>query len=268
MRDKKKSTILTTNINFGDWDSVFYDAVVVNEIIDKVLHYLHERKGTSMKRKKYKVFILILLIVCAGLQIFNLSKNKESGKDFEADKYYSVKNEKISINGFDLEIPQIVDMKDENKQQELNEILKNSVKGYFSKISLSSDGIISLFEYSIETKNESKLSILFTYQYYDKNMAHPLISAFATNIDLEKNEIIKLDDFKDRVRLFDKNTFVHVTKRETSLIDDGGILEDKNIDELLQDMDNNNFYFIDDKLGIIFDVPYACGGYSIYEEIN
>ena len=41
MRYEKKSTILTTNINFSDWDSIFYDAVVANAILDRVLHHAH-----------------------------------------------------------------------------------------------------------------------------------------------------------------------------------------------------------------------------------
>ena len=41
MRYEKKSTILTTNIYFSDWDSVFYDAVVANAILDRVLHHSH-----------------------------------------------------------------------------------------------------------------------------------------------------------------------------------------------------------------------------------
>ena len=41
MRYEKKSTILTTNINFGDWDSVFYDAVVADAILNRVLHHSH-----------------------------------------------------------------------------------------------------------------------------------------------------------------------------------------------------------------------------------
>ena len=40
-RYEKKSTILTTNINFSDWDSVFYDAIVANAILDRVLHHAH-----------------------------------------------------------------------------------------------------------------------------------------------------------------------------------------------------------------------------------
>ena len=39
MRYEKKSTIITTNINFGDWESIFYDPVVANAILDRVLHH-------------------------------------------------------------------------------------------------------------------------------------------------------------------------------------------------------------------------------------
>ena len=41
MRYEKKSTIFTTNINFGDWDSIFYDAVVADAILNRILHHSH-----------------------------------------------------------------------------------------------------------------------------------------------------------------------------------------------------------------------------------
>lgn len=41
MRYEKKSIILTTNLNFGDWDKVFYDAVVADAILNRVLHHSH-----------------------------------------------------------------------------------------------------------------------------------------------------------------------------------------------------------------------------------
>lgn len=55
MRYEKKSTILTTNINFSDWDSVFYDAVVANAILDRVLHHSHviTINGHSYRVKDY-----------------------------------------------------------------------------------------------------------------------------------------------------------------------------------------------------------------------
>lgn len=41
MRYEKKSTILTTNINFNNWDEIFYDAVIASAILDRVLHHAH-----------------------------------------------------------------------------------------------------------------------------------------------------------------------------------------------------------------------------------
>lgn len=55
MRYEKKSTILTTNINFNDWDSVFYGAVVANAILDRVLHHANviSITGNSYRIKDY-----------------------------------------------------------------------------------------------------------------------------------------------------------------------------------------------------------------------
>ena len=52
MRYEKKSTILTTNINFSEWDSVFYDAVVANAILDRVLHHANL---VSISGKSYRL---------------------------------------------------------------------------------------------------------------------------------------------------------------------------------------------------------------------
>lgn len=52
MRYEKRSTILTTNINFNEWDDVFYDAVIANAILDRVLHHAHI---VSISGKSYRL---------------------------------------------------------------------------------------------------------------------------------------------------------------------------------------------------------------------
>lgn len=52
MRYEKKSTILTTNINFNDWDSIFKDAVVANAILDRILHHA---KVITINGRSYRV---------------------------------------------------------------------------------------------------------------------------------------------------------------------------------------------------------------------
>jgi len=41
MRYETKSTIFTTNITFEQWDKIFFDAVVANAILDRILHHAH-----------------------------------------------------------------------------------------------------------------------------------------------------------------------------------------------------------------------------------
>ncbi|QXM06169.1 IS21-like element helper ATPase IstB [Crassaminicella indica] len=52
MRYEKKSTILTTNINFNNWDEVFYDAIIASAILDRILHHAHI---ISISGKSYRL---------------------------------------------------------------------------------------------------------------------------------------------------------------------------------------------------------------------
>ena len=54
-RYEKRSTIITTNINFNSWDDVFFDPVIANAILDRVLHHAHvvNITGKSYRLKKY-----------------------------------------------------------------------------------------------------------------------------------------------------------------------------------------------------------------------
>ena len=52
---EKRITILTTNINFNSWDDVFYDPVIANAILDRILHHAHviNITGKSYRLKEY-----------------------------------------------------------------------------------------------------------------------------------------------------------------------------------------------------------------------
>lgn len=52
MRYEKKITILTTNINFNDWDSIFNDTIVANAILDRILHH---SKVITINGRSYRV---------------------------------------------------------------------------------------------------------------------------------------------------------------------------------------------------------------------
>ncbi len=54
-RYEKKSTILTTNINFNNWDDVFFDPIIASAILDRILHHAHvvNITGKSYRLKEY-----------------------------------------------------------------------------------------------------------------------------------------------------------------------------------------------------------------------
>ena len=54
-RYEKRSTIITTNINFSQWDQTFMDPVIANAILDRILHHAHviNITGKSYRLKDY-----------------------------------------------------------------------------------------------------------------------------------------------------------------------------------------------------------------------
>ena len=51
-RYEKFSTIITTNINFSQWDEIFGDVINANAIIDRILHHSHV---VTIKGKSYRL---------------------------------------------------------------------------------------------------------------------------------------------------------------------------------------------------------------------
>jgi len=54
-RYEKKSTIITTNINFNNWDQIFMEPIIANAILDRILHHAHvvHITGKSYRLKNY-----------------------------------------------------------------------------------------------------------------------------------------------------------------------------------------------------------------------
>ena len=51
-RYEKFSRIITTDINFSEWDEIFGDAIIANAIIDRILHHSHV---VTIKGKSYRL---------------------------------------------------------------------------------------------------------------------------------------------------------------------------------------------------------------------
>ena len=51
-RYERNSTIITTNINFGQWDEIFGDPLIANAIVDRLLHHA---TIVTIKGKSYRL---------------------------------------------------------------------------------------------------------------------------------------------------------------------------------------------------------------------
>ena len=51
-RYERNSTIITTNINFSQWDEIFGDALIADAIIDRLLHH---STVVTIKGKSYRL---------------------------------------------------------------------------------------------------------------------------------------------------------------------------------------------------------------------
>ncbi|WP_281063773.1 ATP-binding protein [Staphylococcus coagulans] len=78
-RYEKKSTILTTNINFKAWDEVFQDTKIANAILDRVLHHAsivsivgksYRLKTISLQKKNKTVHAYLSKIVHIYLDVY------------------------------------------------------------------------------------------------------------------------------------------------------------------------------------------------------
>lgn len=205
-------------------------------------------------------FIMIFLLM--GLSIFSNNVNVDDSLVNNNDSF-SINSEVIKVNGYDLCVPQ-VEYDSKEKTESINKLIKENIQMYFSEEGITTDVNIDEFVYSIEKETNNQLSILFSIDYYLEGAAHPNKSAFAINIDSAEEKLI---DYKTDVdwTVFEEVSLVHKIKRENELIDDGGMVDIDDKKTIVRNINDYNYYLTDDEVGIIFEVPYACGGYSIYE---
>nr|WP_279625271.1 ATP-binding protein [Veillonella atypica] len=78
-RYEKKSTIVTSNINFDEWATILHDERVANAIVDRLLHHAHVISITGDSYRPTFIiepFYFCMYIVFIKYTVYNLIKNK------------------------------------------------------------------------------------------------------------------------------------------------------------------------------------------------
>lgn len=223
----------------------------------------------SNRRYHKSIFLLFFIVILAGVFVtFSAcddTKKVEKDNTQETKKEeYTIVSRKYSINGFELQIPQVEGIMSETGQY-INSAIKKSIDNRFKK--LSSDVTLHYFDYSVENQDEEILSILMQYDYMLKGAAHPTAQAFAINVDMNTGKKMKREDVLSYEQLkyaVENNNVKPIVKNNHGLLDkERRYLKDDEMLESFYDIEQYQFYVSGGQIGLIFEVPYAAGSYQI-----
>ncbi|MGM0715500.1 hypothetical protein ACWKW1_27285 [Brevibacillus parabrevis] len=228
----------------------------------------------------YLILLTCILTACsAGIhdRTATNDNNKHSGKiNYEIiEASYSNKNVKINY-------PQITNLSDSNKQNEINEILKTEALKILNLYNSNEDDINLEINFEKVWKGKHLLSVRYFGGEYRKNDAYPINIHYATNINIVNGTILRL---KDVVNI--DNTFLLKFKKGKYKpfnpkldLEKEGVLEEvlstfsdkdltnyfNNADVLGEENLSYTFsYFTEDSLGISIGVPHALGDHVEFE---
>lgn len=190
-------------------------------------------------------------------KIYRASNNKTY--DITKERYIE-KEKDVIIN-----YPQINNLKDSFKQEEINTILKDEA---LKSLKESKNGDVELIvleiDYVVKLISESLLSIQYKGYANFKNAAHPYNLFFVTNVDIKKGKVIDLLELinidNGFIELFRADKF-----KSVSPIYQNGYLDSLSNNELIETFKIGEFYLATDLLGISVSVPYAMGDHVEFE---
>lgn len=161
--------------------------------------------------------------------------------------------------------PRIKGLKDTDKQNAINNLLKQDAMSYLDN---SSEQMTVDISYEIEWKGKDILSVGFYGWGENSDSSHPFKGYFTTNIDMRTGKKVNLKDV-----LHIDQTIVDSIKENSSYegpLDpsDPNLMEEvqRNIGDLnVSSLNDISFYFTWNSFGIIIDVSHAQGGYARIE---
>ena len=200
----------------------------------------------------------------------NLSNNATSGYNIVGKKFSLIN----STMNLDIDYPCVLGMEDVEKQEQINKLIFLISTGTYYDIFVH-NGLEVSSNYSIIYSDESYLSIKYDGFVVVREANRPHYMCFCLNIDLIKGEVIGLEDVIDIEKLrvkFKKDNFTVVKGLDENIpLDESGWGE--LFDHYLEyhvisgdELHNYDFYFTDNKIGLIISVPIDAGGSYIILE--
>lgn len=235
-----------------------------------------------MVQKKLLVTLCILILIVsyafktnepqnAQEKKSNVAGNQQHNVQLVNDSNYILTTETYSNMKIKIEYPQLKNLGDDNKQDQINQIIKEEAYGYLSNFSKDELDAWELdIRYHVTLESRNILSIQYSgFNYFD-SAAYPMNDFYTTNIDLNKGEGINFAD----VFTLNGNFIYQIKKGKlvSEMEEASFILDDFSENEWLehfQKIDSSEstiyFYFTEDSVGYSLEVNHAVGDHAEFE---
>ncbi len=181
----------------------------------------------------------------------------------------------VEMNGYEITIPQFVDMENEEKEKKVNEIIRKQVKKNIKETGISKEGEypfhLASYQCKVKRLDKEVLSILVEADGMGEGAAHPLAWAYTINIDLEEirvlsnEEILPAKYYEKIDKMIMQKCCVDIKnigyRKFCKKINNGKLLDSK------KEWKSIYVYYSSDNdgIGVVIPTAYAIGSYQIYE---
>lgn len=177
-----------------------------------------------------------------------------------------LKETKIELEGFSVEIPQFTGMGDAGKQKRLNEMIQKKVRKQIRGSGIKPDrekDWISM-DSSVTCLDSTRAGMLFIFEGYSEGGAHPGRWIETVNLDLANESYLTRSDL-----VFDKQKLQQLLLAgKGKKVFDLGFLKEKRKKknrDVITYWSDVKCYLTKDGIGVVISLSYAMGSYAIYE---
>jgi hypothetical protein len=196
---------------------------------------------------------------------------------------YQLKKEIYQNGDRTIHYPQLMQMEDRNKEQQINELLKKEVLKYVSQLE-DIDATLNL-DYQVMMNTQNTLSILYTGDYSVSGGIYPTHHLFTTNVNIKDGGKIRLSDvvtinetfvekFKQSPYMDREQPSSPNNEKSTAVKEYLNSINQQELIDAFKQADNpsiedNPFgiytYFAEDVLIISIQVPHALGDHAEFQ---
>lgn len=188
---------------------------------------------------------------------------------------YDIKEDRYEKAGISIKYPKLAGLKDAKKQDKINQLIKKDALRNVEDYMI--EGAVLEVGYEISWKGENLLSIMFVVYSNYPGAAHPNHSFYSTNVAIDTASRVMLKDTVELSEDFitDFITGSVYTAPFEDVNQELSDLVDSEINSLtpegLKMADDAGVYtpyysyYTEHSLGIAIEVPFAVGGYALYE---